>query len=94
MRYLVSWKGYGPAYSSWEPEKALQQHAEGALNEYWEEVAAVQAAQGTDTGLVPGDISELPATTGRGRGRTGQGRGRGRRRRRGSLRPVSKSLKA
>ena len=23
MRYLVPWKGCGPAYNSWEPEKAL-----------------------------------------------------------------------
>ena len=91
IKYLVSWKGYGPAYSSWEPEKSLQQHAGEALDEYWEEVAAVQATQDTDTGLAPSDISNLPATSGRGRGRTGRGRGRGQGR--GSLRPVSKKLK-
>ena len=45
MKYLISWKGYGPEYNSWEPEKTLKQHAQDALNEYWDEVAAVQAAQ-------------------------------------------------
>lgn len=90
MKYLVSWKS--PASYSWEPGKALQQHAGEALDESWDEVAAMQAAQDTDTGLAPGDVSELPATGGR--GRTGPGRGRGRGRGRGSLRPVSKRLKA
>lgn len=78
IKYLVIWKGFGPAYNSWEPEKTLQQHAGEALDEYWDEVAAVQAAQDIDTGLTPSAISELPATAGRGRGRTGRGRGRGR----------------
>ena len=61
MKYLVSWKGYGPADNSWEPEKALQQHAEEALDEYWDKVAIVQAAQGTDSGLAQGTDSGLAA---------------------------------
>lgn len=32
MKYLVSWKGYGSAYNSWNPEKSLQQHAGEALD--------------------------------------------------------------
>ena len=24
IRYLVQWKGYGPAYNSWEPERTLK----------------------------------------------------------------------
>ena len=80
MKYLISWKGYGPEYNSWEPEKTLKQHAQDALNEYWDEVAAVQAAQSetTDTGLAPSTRTTRSApgkshTT----GRAGRGRGRG-----------------
>lgn len=91
MKFLVSWKGYDPIYNSWEPEVALKRHAAEALNEYWDEVAAVQAAQAEqpDTGLAPGELTDLPTThygNGRDRGRTGQGRGRGRT----SLRPEQK----
>ena len=95
IRYLVQWKGYGPAYNSWEPERTLKRNALETLSDYWDELeAAVQAAElekGSDTGLAPSD-QICPAFTGkrrgrgRGRGRTGRGRGRG-------LRPVSKSLK-
>ena len=89
MKYLISWKGYGPEYNSWEPEKTLKQHAQEALDEYWEEVAAVQAAQAeaTDTGLAPS--AENAA-----RSASNKGRGRGRGRARTSLRPISKRLKA
>ena len=95
IRYLVQWKGYGPAYNSWEPERTLKRNAPETLSDYWDELeAAVQAAElekGSDTGLAPSDRI-CPAFTGkrrgrgRGRGRTGRGRGQG-------LRPVSKSLK-
>ena len=92
-RYLVQWKGNGPVYNSWEPERTLKRNAPETLSHYWDELeAAVQAAEpenGSDTGLAPGDQSR-PASRGRdrgrrrGRGRTGRGRGRG-------LRPVTKS---
>ena len=89
----MQWKGYGPAYNSWEPERALKRNAPETL--YWDELeAAVQVAEpenGSDTGLAPSDQLR-PAfygrgrSKGRGRGRTDQGRGR-------SLKSVSKSLK-
>ena len=89
-RYLVQWRGYGPAYNSWEPERTLKRNAAETLSDYWDELeAAVQAAEpqnGSDTGLAPSDQVRRGRGRGRGRGRTGRGRGRG-------LRPVSKSLK-
>ena len=93
----MQWKGYGPAYNSWEPKRTLIQkrNALETLSDYWDELeAAVQAVElekGSDTGLAPSD-QICPAFTGkrcgrgRGRGRLGRGRGQG-------LRPVSKSLK-
>ena len=95
VRYLVQWKGYGPAYNSWEPVKTLAKHAPDSLSDYWDEVEAaqVQAAesrQDSDTGLAPGD-HQSPDSSSRGSGRT-RGRGRATNRGRG-LRPVSKKLK-
>ena len=59
IRYLVQWKGYGPAYNSWEPERTLKRNAPETLSDYWDELeAAVQAAElekGSDTGLAPSD---------------------------------------
>ena len=34
-RYLVQWKGYGPAYNSWEPERTLKRSAPEMLSDYW-----------------------------------------------------------
>ena len=93
MKYLISWKGYGPEYNSSEPEKTLKLHAQDALNEYWDEVAAVQAAQSgtTDNGLAPSARNTRSAQSrGRAQSRTGRTRGRSR----ASLRPISKRLKA
>ena len=108
VRYLVQWKGYGPAYNSWEPVKELAKHAPLSLSDYWDEVEAaqVQAAESqhdSDTGLAPSD-HHSPDSPSRGSGRT-RSRGRGpniaRRRtsrhghhgRGHSLRPVRKKLK-
>ena len=45
-RYLVQWKGNGPAYNSWEPERTLKKNAPETLSDYWDELeAAVQAAE-------------------------------------------------
>ena len=97
IRYLVQWKGYGPAYNSWEPERTLKRNAPETLSDYRDELeAAVQAAElekGSDTGLAPSDQNlTCPAFTGKRRGR-GRDRGRTGRSRGQGLTRVSKSLK-
>ncbi len=89
IQFLVHWVGYGPMDNSWEPERLLKQRAPEALDDYWDEVAVVQAQSvaDTDTGLAPSAQSR-PATRGRG-ANSSRGRGRGR----GTLKPVSKKLK-
>ena len=39
-RYLVQWKGYGPADNSWEPERTLKRTAPEMLSDYWHELEA------------------------------------------------------
>ena len=98
-RHLVQWKGYGPAYNSWEPGSTLRRNAPETLSDCWDEIeaVAVQAAEpanGSDTRLAPSDQSNL-ASPGRGSTR-GRGRGRGRATGQGparALRPLSKRLK-
>ena len=69
-RYLVQWKGYGPAYNSWEPGSTLKRNAPETLSDYWGEIEAVQpqaaeSEKGSDTRLAPGD-QHNPAPSGRG----------------------------
>ena len=44
VRYLVQWKGYGPAYNSWEPGRSIPRNAPETLSRYWDE-AVVQSCQ-------------------------------------------------
>ena len=76
VKYLIKWKGYGPAYNGWEPESEIRKRAPDMLSEYCDKDAAEQAVQatqpvtGSDTGLAPG--AQPSPARGRGRGR-GQG---------------------
>jgi len=95
ISYLVKWKGYGPVYNSWEPERMLKRRAPDTLQDYWNEVSS--ALQAVGTGLAP--ENQTPSAT-RGRGRApghnssrGRGCGSARGAHRGSLRPISKKLK-
>ncbi|KAA6426858.1 MAG: hypothetical protein FRX49_03183 [Trebouxia sp. A1-2] len=92
-RFLVQWKGYSPAYNSWEPIRELKKHALEALSDYWDEIEAapVQTAESlldSGTGLAPGD-RHVPASI---ETNTDTSRSHKRTRTRG-LRPVSKKLK-
>ena len=90
VRFLVQWKGYGPAYNSWEPRRNILRNAAETLSDYWDKVeAAVQAAEpdlGSNTGLAPGDHNAPAASRRSDRNRHATGRGR-------SLRPISSRLR-
>ena len=43
IRYLVHWGGYGPMDNSRGPERLLKKRAPEALDDYWDEVAAIRA---------------------------------------------------
>lgn len=94
VRYLVQWKGYGPAYNSWEPGRSISRNAPETLSRYWDDLeAVVQAAEpdfGSNTGLAPSGHSN-PAR-GRRSKQAGSSRASDRNHGRG-LRPISKKLK-
>ena len=52
--YLVKWKGWGPKYSTWEPEENI---LDGRLIEAFDKKAAATAAAAAGISSVPNTIS-------------------------------------
>ncbi|KAL3132302.1 hypothetical protein ABBQ32_008880 [Trebouxia sp. C0010 RCD-2024] len=59
ISYMVKWKGYGPAYNSWEPERLLKRRAPDTLQDYCNE-AEVEHLVITVTQGVAMALPEVP----------------------------------